>query len=449
MKVLLVNPPFPGFYQEKVPPLGLGYIGASLVKSGYEVKLIDLALKVSSDLQAEIDFFNPDVVAITGLSPQYPGMKECARVAKELGKLVIVGGLHVSAFPDYVLNDCNSIDIVVKGEGERVFPEFLQRGKATGLAGFYYRNSGSVVGSFQTYICDLSSLPHPWTFLNLSNYDGNMVNGILKPRGRQAVSVLSSRGCPYMCSFCSASQAMGRQIRLRSVGDIISELKELKSQGVEEVQFMDDNFTFYNKHAESICDAIISEELNIYWTLPNGIRADRVSPSLLEKMRDAGCYYFGVGIESGSEKVLERMHKKLSLDKAKETISECDRLGLITQGFILVGYPGETKKDLRDTLNYIKSSKLDRISINQVMLYPGSEIFKEICDPKTIDWSSLHRYKFNTSLPKYTGWYSKYMYLRFYLDPIRLLRHVRKFKTRNQWASLFGGLKTLISEVGR
>lgn len=449
MKVLLVNPSFPGYYQEKVPPLGLGYIGAYLVREGHEVRLLDMALKGSKSLEAEMAEFGPDVTGITGLSSQYGAVKECAEIAKRHSKLVIFGGVHASAISSFILEDCKDIDVVCKGEGEIALSSLLLEGKPDGLPGLYYRSDGGIKGASPQRITSLSELPHPWSFLTLSDYDGNMINGILKPRGRQSVSVISSRGCPYRCSFCSASQAQGRQIRLRSADDIISELEELHLQGVQEVQFMDDNFTFYNEHAESICDAISRSGLEMYWTLPNGIRADRVNTRLLRKMKDTGCYYFGIGIESGSEKVLRMMHKELSLDKAKETIRECDRLGIVTQGFILVGYPEETKDDLRKTLNYIRSSKLDRVSINQVMLYPGSELFDRVCDTKTVDWSSLHRYKFNTSLPRYTSLYSKYMYLRFYLDPIRMFKHIRKFRTRNQWTSLFGGLKTLVSEVGR
>lgn len=447
MKVLLVNPPFPTKAQI-MPPLGLGYIGAYLRKKGNEVRLVDM-VKGNKDLLVELEIFRPDVVGITGLTTQYPNMRECARLAKGFGAVTIVGGNHASAIPEYILNDCGDIDMVVKGEGEYSLTQFLGESSPVSIPGFYYRKNGSVEGLSPEVIEDLGSLPHPWVFLELGDYDGNRINGILKCKGRQAVSIVSSRGCPYKCSFCSASQAHGKRVRVRPVEDIIGEMKELISEGIEEVQILDDNFTFYEEHAHSVCDAMIKEKLNLVWTLPNGIRADRVDFLLLSKMKEAGCYYFGVGIESGSEKMLKRMHKELSLPKAKEAIREADKLGFITQGFLLIGFPGETREDLDKTLHYVTSSRLDRISINQVMPYPGTELYENYFSSYGLDWKDLHRTVLGPSLPPSTKFFSRYLYLRFYLNPRRLLHHISKFKTWSQWQSLIGGLQILISEVRR
>lgn len=444
MKVLLVNPPFVTKAQ-LLPPLGMGYLGASLLREGFEVLFLDAAL--GKNYQESLGSFKPDVVAITGLSTQYLSMKEYARMAKSKGITTIVGGVHVSAIPEFVLEDCEYIDFAVKGEGEYTLPRLLKAVSPIGIPGVYYRN-GSVVGSPPEFITELDSLPHPWDFLDLADYDGNMVNGILKPRGRQSVAVLSSRGCPYLCTFCSASQAQGRKVRLRSIGDWISELRDLVSKGVEEIQVMDDNFTFYSEKAYHMCDAMVKEKLNLSWTLPNGIRADRIDRDLLLKMKESGCYYFGIGVETGSERLLKEMHKELSLEKVRETVKMSSGLGIITQGFLLTGYPTETKEDRVATSKFVRGSRLDRISINAVMPYPGSTLYKTYFTNSEMDWERMHRTTMGMVDPQAKN-FARNLYLRFYLDPIRLLRHVSKFRTLAQWRSLFGGLLTLISETNR
>lgn len=450
MKILLVNPPFPTKAQP-MPPLGLGYIGAYLSKlDGVDVRLLDLS-RNGSRLLTKMKSYKPDLVCITGLSTQYEEMKGCAMVAKKVREdaLVVVGGIHASALPEFILKDCEHIDIVVKGEGEYSLGWFLKTGTPVGIPGMYYRNDTAIEGIEPEVIGNLDSLPSPWSFLDLEDYDGNRVNGILKPKGRQAVSVISSRGCPYQCSFCSASQAHGRKIRLRSVDNFMEELEGLMSRGVKEIQILDDNFTFYKEHAYSVCDAMIKEGLRLSWTLPNGIRADRTDYDLLRRMKEAGCYYMGVGIESGSEAVLELMHKKLSLDSVSRVIVNAKSLGIITQGFLLVGIPGETPEDLDRTSRYVRSLPLDRISINQAMPYPGTELFDEYFSKSGLTFDRLHRTTMGGSLPNETKRFARNLYLKFYLNPFRLVGHVSKFRSLNQWESLLGGLQMLISEVNR
>lgn len=448
--ILLLHPPFPTWSQ-LMPPLGLGYIGAYLQKKGYSVGLVDLALGNGTKILPKLKSTKPAVVCISGLTTQYEGSKEYAKLIKSYNKdvLIIMGGIHASAIPEYILKDCENIDIVVKGEGEYVLDWFLKTGSPVGIPGMYYKDNGTVIGEPPEPITDLDTLPSPWSFLPLEDYDGCSVNGILKPRGRQAVAILSSRGCPYKCSFCSASQAHGRKIRLRSVGNIISEIKELMSKGIREVQILDDNFTFYKEHACGVCEAMLDEGLDLVWTLPNGIRADRVDIEVLGMMKDAGCYYVGIGIESGSESVLKMVHKELSLESVAEAVNLTKELGIITQGFLLVGIPGETKEDLEETSEYVRSLPLDRISINQAMPYPGTELFEKHSSECGLTWNELHRTTLGGSLPKETIKFTRDLYLRFYLDPIRLARHTRKFKRFSQWASLVGGLQMLVSETRR
>ena len=441
MRVLLVNPPTLKGTQMS-PPLGLGYIGAYLVSKGYETELLDLALPGHNGLLQTIREYKPEVVGITGLSAQYNGMKHCAGIAKRGGATVLVGGIHASALPKFTLEDCKDIDIVVKGEGELSLVQLLESGSPTGIPGLFYRDNGGIRGLPPEYIEDLDSLPFPWNFLKLDDYKEVRLHGFTSKYG-SVVSVLGSRGCPYSCTFCSASQALGKKIRLRSIPNFISELKELKSTGVREVQILDDNFTFYRDYAYGVCEEAIKEKLSIAWTLPNGIRADRVDYELLSKMKEAGCYYFGIGIESGSKRVLALMEKKLELSKVGEMVRWSNRLGFVTQGFLLVGYPGESEEDLRQTEKLVLGLPLDRISINPVVPYPGAKIFGG-----TGNWEKLDRLKYRVELTEEKRKFIRRLYLRFYLNPIRLLRHLLKMRTPSQVVGFIKGFTILIRELG-
>ncbi len=447
MKVLLVNPSFPGNFHV-TPPLGLGYVGAALRGAGHIVKLMDLGRDSSQDLKGVLETYTPECVGITGMSTQYPGMKQIAKLAKSKGITVVVGGIHVSALPEFVLEDCKESDFVVKGEGEGVFPELLQRleggNSYLSLPGLYYRNSGDIVGELPDPIQDLDSLTPPWGLLDPWMYSSSRVHGLSARKG-PAVSVISSRGCPYGCIFCSASQVHGKQIRLRSPENFLDELEYLVSVGVREVQILDDNFTFYREHAYAISQGIIDRDLKLFWTLPNGIRADKVDRDLLEKMWEASCYYVGFGIESGSERLLKILKKSLSLEVVAKTVEEADRVGFTTQGFLMVGHPEETKEDRAKTLEIAKSLPLDRISVSPMMPLPGSELYnyyidQKLLDPKTVDWTSFNRYLFSPSVGLDLTRFIRRIHREFYLNPSRIWRNLSKIRSLSQVRGLLLGL---------
>ena len=456
MKVLLVNPSFPGNFHV-TPPLGLGYVGTALREAGHIVKLVDLGRDPKQYLEEILGAYTPECVGITGMSTQYPGMKQIAGLAKSKGVTTVVGGIHVSAIPEFVLEDCGDSDFAVKGEGERTFPELLwnlERGNSyKGIPGLYYRSSGHIVGELPAPIQDLDSLASPWNILDPWMYSSSRVHGLSARKG-PAVSVISSRGCPYGCVFCSASQVHGKVIRLRSPENFLDELDYLISVGVREVQVLDDNFTFYREHAYAISQGIIDRGLQIFWTLPNGIRADKVDKELLEKMWIAGCYYVGFGIESGSERLLKIIRKALSLETVDHTIREANRIGFTTQGFFMVGHPEETVEDRAKTLKVAKSLPLDRISVSPMMPLPGSELYnyyvsQGLLDPKTVDWTSFNRYLFSPFIGVSLTRFIKKLHREFYLNPTRIWRNLSKVRSLSQVRGLLLGLYLVLRAVIR
>ena len=449
MKVLLVNP-LPRGLMRVSTPMSIGYIGSSVKKSGHEVKVLDECLK--RDLLPVLEDFRPEVVGITGYSLQYPRMKVIAEISKSLGCLVVAGGIHCSAYPEYVLKDCGSIDCVVKGEGERSFTELLRLGAPTGIPGIFYRNSHEIEGTPPEFIEDLGSLPFPWDVLDPKDYSTKMPAGVAT-RYSPVASVLTSRGCPYGCTFCCASVVQGRKIRLRSVENILDEIELLvRTFGIKEIQIIDDNFSFYGEHILGVCRGIKARGLKLSWSLTNGIRADRVDRSILEEMKEAGCYYFAVGIESGSERVLKMISKGLSLDRVRETVSCASKMGFITQGFFMMGFPEETKEDREISSKFACSLDLDRLCVAPVMALPGSELFRSAYSDELedYDWEQAGvRYwepivgagshsVIRKSISKMRG--------KFYLNPKRTIRHISKVRTVHQALGMVKGLVAVVKE---
>jgi anaerobic magnesium-protoporphyrin IX monomethyl ester cyclase len=449
MKVLVVNPLPAGIMRISLP-MSVGYIGAALKKAGHEVKIFDHILKPDASLGWELASYGPEVVAITGYSSQYPNMKRAAKIAKDFGATVIAGGLHCSAYPEYVMNDCRSIDFLIKGEGEIALPEFLYS-HSVGTPGVYSRN-GIVKGTPAEPIKDLDSLAFPWDVLNPKNYITYRPAGVVT-RHLAVASILTSRGCPYGCTFCCASVVQGKKIRLRSVTNVLDEIELLvKHHGIKEIQFIDDNFSFYPEHILGVCRGIKERKLKFAWTLTNGIRADKVNIDILKEMKEAGCYYFAVGIESGSQRILKEVSKGLSLDRVESTTREADKLGFITQGFFMVGFPGETDADRQESSDFASKLKLDRMMAAPVMSLPGSEMFNTQYRGRLnqFDWSEANykTWKPVPGAPEYSVTRKAIgkMRRRFYLNPIRMIRHISKVRTIHQAIGMVMGLKAVVKE---
>lgn len=448
--ILLVNP-LPTGVMRVSTPMGLGYVGASLEKAGYGVRLFDQLLEPRLDLWDVLQEYKPEVVGLTGYSFQYPSLKSSADISKKFGSVVVVGGVHSSAYPEHILGDCNSIDFVIKGEGEKSFTRLLD-GELKGVPGLYYRSSGHIEGNLPELIEDLDSLPSPWRVLNPRSYGAHRPAGMVS-RHSPVASILSSRGCPYNCSFCCASVVQGKKIRLRSVPNVLDEIELLvRHFGIKDIQIVDDNFSFYPEHILGVCRGIRKRGLKFSWALANGIRADRVNEEILREMKESGCYYFALGIESGSERILKSISKDLSLDSVESTTKIASRMGFITQGFFMVGFPGETEEDRRISSRFASRLRLDRIGVTPVMALPGSELFNSQYGGK------LDGYDCTQSSPKgwkpvpgasshsTIRWSIRRMKLKFYLNPVRAFRHILKVRTLHQALGMLKGFVAVIEE---
>jgi len=410
-KILLINPPRNLRNPQKQfisPHLGLAYIASFLRQHNYEVKIIDAVIEDFEnveeverglykcglsweDLRKRIEEHNPDIVGISCIFiPRFGNVVKISQIVKEINKeiKVVVGGMHVSCCPEDVLS-CDSIDFVVIGEGELTFLMLIKalesnKGDLSAIDGIAFKSSKGeiVINPRQDLIEDLDSLPFPaWDLLAIEKYFSIGRDALAKEK--RHLSFITSRGCPYSCTFCSSAGFWMRKWRKRSAENVLNELEYLvKEYGIKEVCFEDDNLSLDPKRLEEICLGIIERNLNIRWNTPNGISVKMLTPQLIKLMKKSGCKRLNFGIESGDEHILHDVIKKdFALEKFKEIVASCRKEGIITSGYFVIGMPGETKESIERSLEFAKSLDLNEIAVFIATPFPGTELYN-ICKEK-------------------------------------------------------------------
>ncbi|MCB4792453.1 MAG: B12-binding domain-containing radical SAM protein [Elusimicrobia bacterium] len=461
-KVLLVIPPQDeNLFRYSTPNLGIGYIGASLKKQNHSVRIFDSTFFEDHrpELLSVLNEFGPDIVGITGFSFQYKSILEIAKAIKKAnpGIITVLGGPHASVLSGLIIKKDQEIDFVISGEGEESFPDLIEtiykNNGFNSVAGLVYRENLEVRSNSPKSITGLDDLCYPWDIINPLDYQRGQVHGFIAKR-LPITQVVSSRGCPYQCSFCAARTIHGSKIRMRDPKKFVDELEFLANNyKIRELQVIDDNFTFYRDHAAEVCNEIIKRKLDITWSLPNGVRADKLDEGLLKLMKKAGCYYMSFGIEFGSKRILELCKKSLDLEKAKVSIKTANRLGFIMQGFFIMGYPTEKIEDILMTSELIGKLPLDKVLISMAFPYPGTELFdyyieKRYHNVSDIDWDTFIESDFKRIFEYVSDELVKKVrketYMRFYLNPVNLFRFLLKFRTWVQFKTAWQGFKVLL-----
>ncbi|MFQ6080472.1 MAG: B12-binding domain-containing radical SAM protein [Candidatus Bathyarchaeia archaeon] len=370
-------------------PLGLAYIASYLESMGTHVDIIDslglgwrkmvpegsfIRVGLGDDeFLAKLKGVQPDVVGITCMfTPQANCMNTVAKLVKSIDRdiPVVVGGAHPSSQPLECLENEN-IDVVVVGEGEVTMAELVEHYRGNkgidGIKGIYFRKHGEVrYTGRRKLIRDLDALPYPaYHLLPMEEYfvagrHGFSERGI--PIDRWA-SMITSRGCPFQCCFCSVHCIYGRSWRARSPEKVIEEIEFLIDKyRIKHIFFEDDNLTLDIKRAEKIFDLMIERKLDITWETPNGVRADTLSRPLLRKMKESGCIMLIIGVENGNQQFLnEVIKKRLDLKKVEENARIISEEGIPCIAFYIIGIVGENKQIVNDTIKFAR--RLARIGI--------------------------------------------------------------------------------------
>ena len=402
MRILLVKC---SSFNREVPqysyPLGLMYIAAYLRSRRPEAEIEILDLRCTRDpfsvLRTKLRQFGPEVVGVSALTCEAESMHAVAETAKahDLGIKVVAGGPHISACTDDVIAD-QHIDTWVIGEGEETFHDlvqaFLDDDDLASVPGIGYRDGDQTyLSSRREPVASLDALPFPaWDLVDIEVYAKYGRAGNLR-RGR-FLPLYTSRGCPYQCYYCH--NLFGKRFRARSADNVIEEVQLIQERyGVRDLEVYDDIFNLDLERAKSICRGLIELDFDVTLAFPNGVRADRLDRELIELLSEAGTTNLAVAVETASPRLQRKIGKNLDLHRVKQAISVADKNGIVTNGYFMLGFPTETKEEIRQTIAYAEDTDLHFASFFIVTPYPGTPLWSEVMDDtgaSTLDFRSYN-----------------------------------------------------------
>ena len=398
-KTALVNPPpLKGVYRHQLYlSSGLAYLAAVLEENGQEVIVIDCpALEMTQkDLQNKLSSVQPDIIGITSMTPTIQSAFLSAQGAKEVcpNARVVLGGPHATFMDQQILQEEKAIDIVVRGEGELTFLEIVQKvsNKNTlkNIEGITFRKDDQIIkNQNRPFIENLDELPRPaYKHFPLEKY---------RLFGRKILPIITSRGCPSQCSFCTTSRIFGKAFRARKQKNVVDELEWLKNEhNADAFSFYDDTFTLNKDRALKICEEIKKRKIGIPWDCQT--RVSTVSKEMLTKMREANCEQVFFGVESGCQKILDAVNKGTSVEQNKKAIKMAKEAGLFVAVSVMVGYPGETREMLKQTIDLLRQAEPDDAYICVATPYPGTELRNTI---ENLGWPISNDWKlYDTTIP--------------------------------------------------
>jgi len=470
MEVLLINPPITPLREKAYiksskstksvsPPLGIAYIAAVLEHENIKVRIMDCEAEETSisDFRRKIKHYKPQVIGITGTTPSFSSCVDVAKAVKNIDASikVILGGSHASALPKEIVKKYHCFDYVVAGEGEYATREIvkymLDGAKFPNMTGIYRRVKKKIVGAGLTPIIkNLEELPLPARhLLPVENYRPP-ADLAISIGGRAPLTpyttVITTRGCPFNCVFCS-QPVFGRRFRARSAKSVVDELERVNSEyGIKFVNIYDDTFTIIKKRVVDVCKEIKKRRLDITFYCRS--RIDTIDKETLNYLKGAGCVAISYGVEAGSDRILKKIRKNITVKQTKKVFKETRECGIVTKGYFMIGNMGETKKDVYQTIKLAK--ELDPLfaffSITSIL--PACELYdialkKGLID-KSYDWTKPPPiYEENLNKEEMRKWQT-YAYRSFYLRPSKIFKNLSRIKTFKQLRYLIGGGKLLI-----
>jgi len=380
--IMFIIPPLTELYPNSVddadevdivhPPLGVLYLSAYMKANGYKSFVYDgLIKKIDFNEIETIVYENQiNVVGITSMSANYEKALELAAFAKNMGCIVIIGGAHASSdYKKVVASPC--VDVAIVGEGEISLMNLLnaiyRKKPINDIQGIAFKEDGAIVFTGQApRIQNLDSLPLP-------DYEGINMNFYV---ALQSLGLITSRGCPNNCLFCSSKNIWGRQTIFRSATNVLQELDYIYSKFEykgKELIFYDDNFTLKKDRLFEICDLMIEKDYQYRWKCMS--RIDTITPEMLIKMKQAGCYSISFGIESANNETLSRINKQITIKAVEKVIKMCGDAEMIFHGYFMIGFPWETRNNFMETIDFIRSHPEIEASLSILSPYPGTDFY--------------------------------------------------------------------------
>lgn len=436
-------------------PMGLAYIGAIGKAANHQIKVIDSEVLQYSyqDIRREIIEFRPDLVGMQTFMHTIDYCNRIAGIAKEVNQKikVVLGGIYATTFPQEVIKHPD-VDFVVVGEGEVVFKDLLkminEESDFGRVAGLVWKNNGTItINKKQDLIKNLDEVPFPAREL----FPMDRYHSSAQLRGRRTLHLVTSRGCPFRCSFCSSPLSFGRTLRYHSAERVIQEVKILidkyKADGI---QFYDDVFTVNRDRVLAICDLLQKEELKVSWSCFT--RVDQVDRELLRRMKEAGCYQIFYGVETGIPRLLDLLKKDFDIEQVKECFKLTREARIEIHASLMLGLPTETVKESYQTFNFIINLNPDYAQWQKYNPLPGTELYQLALKNGRL---------LTTDRTKFDGWSSlvyvpagreaqeiikteKRFYRKFYLRPafvIRSLSSIIRLPFRKQLNLIRSGIR--------
>jgi len=393
VKVLLVNPFYP-LSELPSPPLGIGYLAASLLRAGHDVRVYDLVVMRHDrkKLGAVLKQFQPDLVGATSVTMTFDSALAVIRDAKFIDPcmVTVLGGAHVSFCAEHTLREHPEVDIIALGEGEQTVLELCNavagQRSLDSVAGLCFRGENGLVntGERSTYL-DVNTLPLPARELGpVQRY-----RALGTP-----ISMTTSRGCPFSCIFCVGRKLVGKKVRYRSAQSVVDELEQLAQLGFAQINIADDLFTAKKTHAYAVCDEILRRRLSVRWV--SFANVNTVDVPLLTRMREAGCTTVSFGFESADPGILKTVKKGIQPSGMLAAVRACREAGVIATGSFIVGLPGETADTLARTQAFADElAELGaQCGFHMLAPFPGTALREQAEQYRlrifTDDWSQYH-----------------------------------------------------------
>lgn len=365
------------FTRRAVLRAGLGYIAQSLEDNGIEHEVLDLSLGYGvRDMERKISEFKPDLIGVTLFTYKYRESYDILkRVKAKFGDIrILAGGPHISTFKEEVLKECPELDFAIAFEGEVPVVDLCKGEDLETIGGLIYRKAGgTAVNPHSGFIQDLDGIAFPrYGKFELGNYP--LKNS---PVSERIIPLVTSRGCPYDCVYCTVQAVMGKRFRYRSVGSVIKEIEHWHRKGYRKFSFVDDNFTLVKSRVMEFCRELGKSGMRgLYLTLPNGIRADKTDHELLKEMSAAGFREIGIGVEGGNDNILKNLNKNEKLETIEKAVGAACALGYDIDLYFLVGSPGETKKDVMDSIALATKYPVNNVFFFNLIPYPKTALFR-------------------------------------------------------------------------
>ena len=452
MNILLINPPIThlirtfapdsiteemGFY----PPMGLLYI-ATYAKSKLgdlvDIKVVDMQVERMSysDLEEYLRKEKFDVVGVTCMTFLLVDALKVAHIAKEVNKdcQIVFGGTHPTIYPRETLKQ-EVVDFVVNGEGEETFYELLffmlQNKNFSDIKGLGYKSNNSLyINPPRSFLHDLDKLPFPDRKLIPYEKYYNLIGD-----AKQIMtSLLTSRGCPHNCSFCTHKD--GRLWRRRSPENVVAEIEECVKLGITDFDIIDDTFTINRKRVIAICEMLIEKKLNV--TMDVRARVDQVNEELIHKLAQAGCTRIRFGVESGNEDVLRALRKGINLEQVKRAFEIAKDAGITTFAYFMLGSPGERIEEIKESISLARAIDPDYVQFLITTPFPATDLYREGLEKGILKrdyWQEFSEQPSSDFIPQ---WWTEFLtpeelvhwqkkaHLSFYFRPKYLLRQIRK-----------------------